>query len=98
MPRSHGYRRSSRQLMKKKAKEKGIRPPAYLLHDYKEGDKVLIKINSAYQKGMPHRRYHGKIATVAGSRGRAYVLKVRNMGKVKDIIVRPEHMVPRGGR
>jgi large subunit ribosomal protein L21e len=45
---------------------------------------------------MPHSRYHGKIATVTGSRGRAYILKVRNMDKVKDIIVRPEHMVPCG--
>ncbi len=82
--------------MKKRVEEKGMRPPTYLLHDYKIGDKVLIKINPTYHKGMPHSRYHGKIATVTGSRGRAYILKVRNMDKVKDIIVRPEHMVPCG--
>ncbi|MGQ9513848.1 MAG: 50S ribosomal protein L21e [Thermoproteota archaeon] len=96
MPGSHGYRQGSRVLMRKKAREKGMRPPSYLLHDYKIGDKVLIKINSTYHKGMPHRRYNGKIATVVGSRGRAYILRVRNMSKVKDIIVRPEHMVPYG--
>ena len=84
--------------MRKMVGEKGMRPPAYLLHKYKEGDKVLIKINSAYHKGMPHRRFHGKVATVLAPRGRAYVLEVRSMEMLKDIIVRPEHMVPYGDR
>jgi len=82
--------------MRKGAREKGMRPPAYLLHEYKVGDKVLVKINSAYHKGMPHRRDHGKIGTVIAPRGRAYVLRVRSMDKLKDIIVRPEHIVPYG--
>lgn len=83
--------------MRKGIREKGIRPPDYLLHEYKVGDKVLVKINSAYHKGMPHRRNQGKVGTVVASRGRAFILRVREMNKLKDIIVRPEHMVPYSG-
>jgi len=82
--------------MRKEVREKGMKPPAYLLHEYKIGDKVLVRINSAYHKGMPHRRYHGKIGTVIATRGRAYVLRVKSLAKLKDIIVRPEHIVPYG--
>jgi large subunit ribosomal protein L21e len=96
MPKTHGYRAGSRSLMRKGLREKGMRPPNYLLHKYEIGDKVLVRINSAYHKGMPHRRDHGKIGVVVASRGRAYILRVRAMDKLKDIIVRPEHMVPYG--
>jgi len=96
MPKTHGFRAGTRAIMRKGIREKGMRPPAYLLQEYKVGDKVLVKINSTYHKGMPHRRYHGKVGTVIAPRGRAYVLRVRSMEKLKDIIVRPEHIVPYG--
>jgi len=43
---------------------------------------------------MPHRRFHGKTATVLGKRGRAYVVKAHMGGFEKVIIVRPEHIKP----
>ncbi len=49
-------------------------------------------MNPAVQKGMPHRRYHGRVGAIAEKRGRAYVIEVRSGVKVpRQIIARPEH-------
>jgi len=53
-----------------------------------------VKIDPSTLKGMPHRRFHGKTATVMGKRGRAYVVKAHMGGFEKVIIVRPEHIKP----
>jgi large subunit ribosomal protein L21e len=55
---------------------------------------VVIKIDSSVQKGMPHKRFHGKIGTVIDKRGRSYVVNVSQGDALKEIIVRPEHMDP----
>ncbi len=64
------------------------------MYDYKPGDKVYIIINPSVMKGMPHRRYHGKTGTIVGKRGHCYIVQVRMGGKVKTLIVRPEHLRP----
>lgn len=68
-----------------------------LLHEYQPGNSVVIKIDSSVQKGMPHRRYHGKVGTVIGMRGKSYVVSVTQGDAVKEIIVRPEHLEPYKG-
>jgi large subunit ribosomal protein L21e len=45
-------------------------------------------------KGMPHRRFHGKIGVIAEKRGRSYVVNVPQGNAIKEIIVRPEHITP----
>lgn len=55
---------------------------------------MVIKIDSSVQKGMPHKRFHGKIGTVIDKRGRSYVVNVSQGDALKEIIVRPEHMDP----
>jgi len=55
---------------------------------------VVVMIDPSVQKGMPHKRYHGKVATVVGKRGRSYVLKVPQGDAIKEIIARPEHLTP----
>ncbi len=90
-----GFRHRTRKLLKKHVREKGAIPPlSLLLHEYKIGDKVHIKINPAIHKGMPHRRYHGKTGTIIGKRGKCYIVEVCLGDKRKTIIVRPEHIRP----
>ena len=90
---SKGNRTRSRNLLKKSPRERGAIPSlSSLMYDYKPGEKVIIKINSAIHNGMPHRRFHGRVAEVIGKRGRAYELKLRVGNKEKIIIVRPEHL------
>jgi len=91
---SHGYRHGTRSLLKKSSREKGKLGLSRLLHEYQPGEKVIIKIEPSVQKGMPHKRYHGKVGIIKERRGRAYVVSVTQGDAVKEIIVRPEHLVP----
>ncbi len=97
MKKSKGYRSKTRRLLKKKPREKGKIRLGKLLCEYQPGNNVVIKIDPSVQKGMPHRRYHGKVGTIVGKRGRSYVVNVTQGDAVKEIIVRPEHLEPYGG-
>jgi large subunit ribosomal protein L21e len=98
MRKSKGYRAKTRTLLKKKPREKGKIGLSKILREYASGDKVVIKIDSSVHKGMPHRRYHGRIGVIAEKRGRAYVVNVTQGNATKQIIVRPEHLEPHIGR
>ncbi|MGP3667076.1 MAG: 50S ribosomal protein L21e [Candidatus Bathyarchaeota archaeon] len=89
---SKGFRSQTRLLLRKKRRERGLRPLGYLLVEYKTGDKVQILIDPTTHKGEPHRRYHGKIGVVLGRRGKAYIVKVMDGGKERKIITLPEHL------
>jgi large subunit ribosomal protein L21e len=91
---SRGFRRKSKQTLTKKPRERGLQPLGRLLHEYEEGEKVVVKIDSAIQKGMPHTRYQGRVGVVFEKRGRAYVVRMPEGGKVRDLIILPEHITP----
>jgi large subunit ribosomal protein L21e len=91
---SKGYRSGARRLLTKEPRERGKIRLSKLLQEYEPGASVVVMIDSSVQKGMPHRRYHGKVGIVVGKRGRAYVLKVPQGDAIKEIIARPEHLTP----
>lgn len=91
---SKGYRTRTRKILCKDIREKGITPLSRIIYPYKEGDKVVIVIDPSVHKGMPHRRYHGKVGTISGRRGRAYIVHVYIGNKEKTLIVRPQHIKP----
>jgi large subunit ribosomal protein L21e len=94
MKHSQGIRNRTRSLLTKEPREKGKVGLSMLLHDYRPGEKVVVKINATIQKGMPHRRYHGKVGVVLGKRGRAYSVRVPQGNTTKEITVRSEHLTP----
>jgi large subunit ribosomal protein L21e len=94
MKHSQGIRNRTRSLLTKEPREKGKVGLSKLLHDYQPGEKAVVKINATIQKGMPHRRYHGKVGVVLGKRGRAYTLRVPQGDTTKEITVRSEHLTP----
>lgn len=94
MKKSKGYRAKTRRLLTKKPRERGKVKLSKLLHEYQAGNNVVIKIDPSVQKGMPHRRYHGRVGTVVGRRGKSYIVSVSQGEAVKEIIVRPEHLDP----
>jgi large subunit ribosomal protein L21e len=94
MRKSKGYRAGTRRLLKKEPRERGKIRLSKLLHEYQTGSQVVVKIDPSVQKGMPHKRYHGKVGTVIDRRGRSYVISVTQGNSVKDIIIRPEHLEP----
>ncbi|MBO3800579.1 MAG: 50S ribosomal protein L21e [Candidatus Brockarchaeota archaeon] len=91
MPQTSGRRIKTRTLLRKKVRERGIKPPSYLLQDYKPGDRVVLKYDPSVHKGMPHRRFYGKTGVIIGRRGRAYLIQVVDGDKEKTLIARPEH-------
>jgi large subunit ribosomal protein L21e len=94
---SKGYRSRTRRLLSKKPRERGKISISRILHDYLPGEKVCIKIDSGIHKGMPHRRYHGKIGVVKEKKGRSYILEVGKGSEAKILITRPEHLKPHEG-
>ena len=97
MKKSKGYRRGTRRLLKRAPRERGKLKLGKLLHAYEAGSRVIIKVDSSVQKGLPHRRFHGKVGTVKAKRGRGYVVSVGQGNAVKEIIVRAEHLEPYKG-
>jgi len=65
---SKGYRKKTRSLLRKKPRERGKVGLSKILHEYKPGQKVVVKINSSVHKGMPHRRYHGRIGVITNKK------------------------------
>lgn len=58
------------------------------------GDKVAIVPKSNY-RDAPHPRYRGKIGTVVGGRGDAYIVEVNVMNAKRKLIVLPLHLEKR---
>lgn len=80
--------------MTKETRERGKIRLSKLMQEYPSGSSVVVKIDSSVHKGMPHKRFHGKIGTIISKRGRSYVVSVSQGNATKEIIVRPEHLEP----
>jgi len=93
---SHGFRFKSGRKLRKRIREKGIKIRR-ALQTFNVGDIVHIDIDQSVHKGMPHPRFQGRTGVVIGQRGRAYLVRIRDGGKYKILIVRPEHLKPQGG-
>ncbi len=93
MARSRGYRRRTRSLFKRR----GSVGLSRVLREYSPSQRVVIKIDSAQVKGMPHRRFNGLVGVVRDVGRRALTVDVQVGGKVKTVIARKEHLVPLEG-
>jgi len=92
---SRGFRQKTRKVLSKSIRERGAVPSlSLLMHEYEVGNRVYIKPNPAIHGGLPHRRYIGKVGTVIGKRGRAYIVEVYLGSKRKELILLPEHLRP----
>ena len=87
---SHGTRHKTRNKLRQKA---GERPAiTKFLQKFKMGQKVVIVLEASSQKGMPHSRFKGTTGIVVGARGKSFVVEIRDGGKKKTVISRPEHL------
>jgi len=64
-----------------------------LLVEYSPKDRVVVKIDPAQVKGMPHRRFNGLVGTVREVGRRSVTLDVLVGDKTKTLIARKEHIV-----
>ena len=78
--------------MSKSVRASGISPVVRAIQEFEPGAKVHVLIDPSIHKGMPHRRFQGKIGVIVNKRGGSYVVNVTQGDALKDIIVRPEHL------
>ncbi|XP_033631659.1 60S ribosomal protein L21-like [Asterias rubens] len=93
-----GYRRGTRYMFSREFRKKGVEPLSTFLHVYKRGDYVDIKGCGAFQKGMPHKTYHGRTGRVFNVTPHAVGVivnkQVGNRILPKRINVRIQHVKP----
>ena len=93
MPHSHGFRVKTRHLLRKRLRL-GL---SRILTQYHINDKIVIDIDRSMVKGMPHRRFQGKVGVVEKINRRALALTVPIGNKAKKITARFEHVKPLAG-
>lgn len=96
MVNTNGYRRGTRYMFARDFRKHGTEHLSTYLAVYKRGDLVNIKGNGAFQKGMPHKFYHGKTGRVFNVTPHAVGVivnkRVRHRIIPKRIHVRIEHV------
>lgn len=90
--RSKGIRSKSRQILKKKPRDKGLKSITRALQEFENGENVNIVIDPAIHKGMPSIRFHGYTGKIEGRQGDSYLVKINDGKKPKTLVVKPDHL------
>ena len=90
--RSKGLRSKSRQILRKRPRDRGTNSITKALQQFEKGDSVNIVIDSAIHKGMPHIRFHGYTGKVEGKQGSSYLVGINDGNKHKTLVIRSEHL------
>ena len=69
---------------------------SFLLRKYNVGGQALVIIDPRQHKGLPHRRYHGKVGIVTEVGRRSITMHVKLGNKTKTLITRLDHVKPFG--
>ena len=94
MTHSKGFRHKTRGLKKDSKHAHGL---SNILTRYSVNDEVVIDIDPSQVKGMPHRRFQGKVGVVEEIRPRSLVISLPIGNKMKQISPRLEHIRPHRG-
>lgn len=90
--RTGGFRRKTRNKLKKASRKKGKISIKNYFQQFKTGQKVLLKAEPAVQTGMYFPRFHAKTGIVKGKKGSCYEISIKDGGKEKTLIVHPVHL------
>lgn len=87
-----GARRKSRSKLKKHYRSKGKLSLKKFFEIFNPGDKVILKAEPSYHKGMYNLRFHGKIGVVVKKLRTNYEVIITDGTKKKTLIVHPVHL------
>ncbi len=87
-----GFRRKTRNKLKKSLRDKGKISINKYFQEFKTGEKVVLKAEPAIQKGMYFPRFHSKTGLIKGKKGSCYEIIIKDGGKAKMLIVHPIHL------
>ena len=85
---SKGPRKRTRYLLRTRGKT----PITRYLQEFEIGSKVLIRPVPSSHKGMPFRRFIGRVGVVVEKIGKSYIVRIKDGKKEKSVISRPEHL------
>lgn len=88
--RSRGFRSRTRRKLKRKSTART--PVSRTLAHLEKGQKVLLSPDPSVHGGLPHPRYKGKMGSIKAKRGLSYVVEIKDGGKTKEVVSRPEHL------
>jgi len=87
---SKGFRARTRKKFRQRP---SYRPPiTKFLQEFEKNQKVIILQEPSSQKGMPHRRFKGRVGRIIDKRGKSYIVEIVDGKKVKKILSSPEHL------
>lgn len=78
-------------LKRKKVRERGKIKFSEYLKQLKQGDRISVKRELAVRSSFP-KRLQGKSGIVEEKRGRAYVVKIKDLNKEKRFIIQTVHL------
>jgi large subunit ribosomal protein L21e len=87
-----GLRRKTRHKLKKSTGTHGKISIRAFFKRFKQGQRVLLKAEPAYQKGMYFPRFHGKSGIVEAKKGNCYSIRIKDGKKEKLVVVHPIHL------
>ncbi|MEM2873892.1 MAG: 50S ribosomal protein L21e [Candidatus Nanoarchaeia archaeon] len=86
------FRSRTRHKLRKRPRDRGKVPITKLLQQFNIGDSVVVKHEPACHGGMPHPRFKGLTGIILGKRGSSYLVRVKDKGLTKILIVAPVHL------
>jgi len=87
-----GFRRKTRNKLKKHFRERSKFKVNRLLQRFNIGDKVLLKIEPSFHKGMFLPRFQGLAGIIQKTRGVCYEVKIQDGNKEKKVVAHPAHL------
>lgn len=88
-----GYRRKTRHLMKKSVRMRGKVSISSYMQTFNKGDRVVLKAEPAFQKGLFNLRFQGRVGIVIGKRGKCYEVEMYDFDKKKILFIPAVHLV-----
>jgi len=89
MPRGHGIRARTRDMLSKSFRKNGVIPMTTYLRTFKIGDYVDIKADPAIQSGMPYKVYHGRTGIIWNVTKRAVGVEVNKQARTRMLLFPP---------
>jgi len=77
--------------VKKKIREKGKIKLSRMFQKLKEGERVAVVREASLKANFP-KRIQGKTGVIEGKRGKAIIVKIKDIKKEKKFIINPTHL------
>jgi large subunit ribosomal protein L21e len=87
-----GFRRRTRDKLKKDLNKKGKISLRSYLQKFAVGDRVNLALEPSVHKGMYNPRFHALTGKVSGQAGGCYKVLINDQGKEKTLVVHPVHL------